>query len=192
MHVIIGLGNPGSEYDGTRHNIGFSVVNALSAIHKIKFREGRGDFLYASGWQQGEQFLLVKPMTYMNNSGIAVKEIVEQHGVSIKDLLVVVDDFQLPLGSLRIRLTGSDGGHNGLASIIYLLESDTFPRLRCGIRSDAMPKDKNKLRNFVLAQFDTSETEQVKKMIQNASDAVLTVMRQGLRQAMNEFNNITT
>ena len=165
MHAIIGLGNPGSEYDGTRHNIGFTVVDKLAKKFDADFHAGRGEFVSTSFRVKGEQVLLVKPLTYMNNSGVAVKEILEQHHLLLEELLVVVDDFQLPLGTLRLRTKGSDGGHNGLASIIYQLESDEFPRLRCGIQSEAMPKNKNMMADFVLSPFEEKEQDKVKKMI---------------------------
>ena len=101
MHAIIGLGNPGSEYDGTRHNVGFTVVDNLAEKFDASFRAGKGEFVSASCRLKGEQILLVKPLTYMNNSGVAVKEILEQHHLLLEELLVVVDDFQLSLGTLR-------------------------------------------------------------------------------------------
>ena len=190
MHAIIGLGNPSSEYDGTRHNIGFTVVDKLAEKFDADFHAGRGEFVSASCRLKGEQVLLVKPLTYMNNSGVAVKEILEQHQLWLEELLVVVDDFQLPLGMLRLRTKGSDGGHNGLASIMYQLESDEFPRLRCGIQSESMPKNKNKMADFVLSSFEKKEQDKVKKMIELASDAVITTVLQGMQVAMNKVNTV--
>ncbi len=188
MQVIVGLGNPGSEYEGTRHNIGFAVVDALAKKLDLTFHPGRGEYLLASSKRYEEEIVLVKPLTYMNNSGMAVKEIVERYDVLLEQLLVIVDDFHLPLGSLRLRLKGSDGGHNGLASIIYQLESDAFPRLRCGIKSELMPKKKKEMTSFVLAPFEHEEQEHVRTMINQARDAAIVTETQGLQAAMNRFN----
>jgi PTH1 family peptidyl-tRNA hydrolase len=124
----------------------------------------------------------------MNQSGLAVMEIKEEFGATADQFLVVCDDFQLPLGQLRLRLSGSDGGHNGLYSIIYHLQSDEFPRLRCGIASPAMPKEKNLLADFVLEQFSKAERPEVDTMIAKAKDACLLAVTEGMAKSMNEFN----
>lgn len=188
MFFIIGLGNPGSEYEGTRHNIGFAVIDALAETLNVNLRGGHGE--YAIGWKETEngKVALVKPMTYMNNSGIAVREIIEWYKISPQDILVVTDDFQLPLGSLRIRLKGSDGGHNGLYSIIYHLQSNEFPRLRCGIASETMPKNKKEMPDFVLSPFQKQEYAIVREMISSAQSAVNVAAANGIETAMNRFN----
>ena len=188
MQAIIGLGNPGSEYEGTRHNIGFAVVERLAQTLRLEFRAGRGEYLLAEKMLSGEKIVLVKPVTYMNGSGVAAKEIVDRYELPLSQLLVVADDVHLPVGSLRIRPEGSDGGHNGLASIIYQLESQAFPRLRCGIGSATVQVRKGELSEFVLSLFDVDERTGVESMIDLAADAALTVALQGLQAAMNRFN----
>ncbi|MGH2568737.1 MAG: aminoacyl-tRNA hydrolase, partial [Bacteroidota bacterium] len=119
---FIGLGNPGSQYDGTRHNIGFDVVDSLAGALKIRFKPGTGEYLEARGFFGDTEVGLAKPLTYMNNSGSAVMEIQERYHLPLDRLLIICDDFWLPLGTLRLRTKGSDGGHNGLYSIIYHLQ----------------------------------------------------------------------
>jgi PTH1 family peptidyl-tRNA hydrolase len=181
VRAIIGLGNPGSEYDGTRHNIGFAVLDELAAHYKIGFRAGRGEYSYATNGD----CLLVKPMTYMNNSGIAVKEVLDWFKLAARDLLVVFDDFHLPLGSLRLREKGSPAGHNGLASIIWHLNSDEFPRLRCGIGHETNPADKA---DFVLSRFDRQELETVQKMVAAACDIAVIAAEQDFRSALDHLS----
>ena len=188
MFVIVGLGNPGSEYEGTRHNLGFAVIDALAKKLGVNFRPGRGEFVIGFSNTGDKEIALLKPLTYMNNSGIAVKEIVEWYKTSLNDLLVVTDDFHLPLGTLRMRLKGSDGGHNGLYSVIYQLQSDEFPRMRCGIGSESMPKNKKEIADFVLSPFEKQEREIVQDLIQRAQEAALVTATDGIETAMNRFN----
>jgi PTH1 family peptidyl-tRNA hydrolase len=188
MFFVIGLGNPGSRYSGTRHNVGFAVVDLLAQHLQLSFKAGRGEFLIANGNVEGTSLVIVKPLTYMNQSGLAVQEVQEEFGAVPEQLLVVCDDFQLPLGQLRLRLRGSDGGHNGLTSIIYHVQSDGFPRLRCGIASSSMPPEKNLLANFVLEEFVPEERPVVDQMIERAKTACLFVFTAGMATAMNEFN----
>lgn len=188
MHAIIGLGNPGSEYEGTRHNLGFDVVDALCRRLRVGFRAGKGEYLVAQSSYRGTSLTLVKPLTYMNNSGIAVQDIVERFTEGCESLLVVCDDFQLPFGKIRIRPKGSDGGHNGLYSIIYHLQRHDFPRLRCGIATEAMPKRKTEMAQFVLSPFAKEESSAVADMIDRAADAALTFVHEGIEAAMNRFN----
>jgi len=188
--AVIGLGNPGYEYEGTRHNIGFAVVDALAEETGLLLSGGRGEYLIGRKMLAGENFLLVKPLTYMNNSGSAVIEIVDYFKIELSQLLVVLDDIQLPLGTLRIRLQGSSGGHNGLYSIIYHLSSEQFPRLRCGIGSPLAPRMKKQMADFVLSGFDRSEKGSVHQMILNARDAVLMAAREGTQSAIERYNGL--
>jgi PTH1 family peptidyl-tRNA hydrolase len=188
MFFVIGLGNPGRRYTGTRHNIGYEVVDLLAQELRIPFKPGRGEYLIAEGNFRNQPLAMVKPVTYMNESGLALSEIREQFAAGNQDLLVVCDDFQLPLGQLRLRLRGSDGGHNGLYSIIYHLQTEEFPRLRCGIASATMPNDKSRMADFVLEQFSQQEASVVKEMIPLAKDACLCALTEGLTMAMNIFN----
>lgn len=188
MFFVFGLGNPESRYSGTRHNVGFEVVDCLARELQLPFKAGRGEFLIAQGNVRDQQLAVVKPLTYMNESGLAVMEIQEQYELQQDHMLVVCDDSQLPLGQLRLRLSGSDGGHNGLCSIIYHLQSDDFPRLRCGIASPTMPSEKSLLADFVLQKFTPEEQPVAQKMIECAKDACLSACTEGLTTAMNVFN----
>ncbi len=187
MYAIIGLGNPGSEYVGTRHNLGFRVIDALCKKFNLR-TAGEGDYLIGKTSYRGKHVYLVKPLTYMNNSGTAAEDIVRRYGISLQQMLVVCDDFQLPLGTLRLRPKGSDGGHNGLFSIIDQLGSKDFARLRCGIATEKMPKKKSEMAQFVLSTFDSDEEPIVKEMTGRARDAALSFITGGIDTTMNKFN----
>jgi PTH1 family peptidyl-tRNA hydrolase len=186
--LVVGLGNPGTQYAGTRHNAGFMVVEALARRAGARFRPGRGEFWYAAAGQEDETLFLMEPVTYMNRSGTAVVQALEHFGLPVSALVVVVDDFALPLGALRIRTGGTDGGHNGLASVIYHLASDQFVRLRCGIRREVMPP-KELTAEFVLSRFDVAEGPVVEEMVGRAADAVQEVQRSGAERAMALYNS---
>lgn len=188
MVVVVGLGNPGTEYATTRHNVGFRVLDTLSGRWKRPFRGGKGEYLIAPGDIAGHEVALVKPLTYMNNSGEAVADVLERLETAQASLLVVLDDFALPLGALRLRPRGSDGGHNGLYSVIVSLGTEEIPRLRCGIgRSDqASGRD---MADFVLSPFEKNERETADEMILRAADAVTECVIGGLASAMNRFNS---
>jgi len=188
VRIIVGLGNPGSEYTFTRHNVGFSVIDAIAEKTGAVMKPGKGEYLYGSIRVNGQPVLLIKPMTYMNNSGIAVQEVVEYYHTTREELLVILDDFSLPLGSIRIRERGSDGGHNGLYSIIYQLRSEDIPRLRCGIATETMPTEKWKMSDFVLTRFDRSEQSRAEQMILDARDAALMIASGEIRNAITLYN----
>lgn len=188
MYTIVGLGNPGSEYEGTRHNVGFFVIDELCKRTRSRLRAGRGEYLVSECKLGGRNVCLIKPLTYMNNSGLAVLDAIGQSGTAVEKMLVVSDDFQLPLGKLRIRPRGSDGGHNGLYSIIYQLQTEDFPRLRCGIQSESVPKEKDRMAQFVLEPFDRNERAGAQQMIDRAASAVTTFVLEGIEVAMNRFN----
>ncbi|HAL55664.1 MAG TPA: aminoacyl-tRNA hydrolase [Bacteroidetes bacterium] len=192
MQYIIGLGNPGSRYKGSRHNVGFEVVDAVASRLRLVLREGKGDYLIAEGSFDGGDVVLIKPLTYMNGSGSAVLDVRERFDAPLEQLLLVCDDFQLPLGMLRLRTTGSDGGHNGLYSVIYHLQSESFPRLRCGIASASVPGDKSLMAEFVLEQFTKEEQPAATAMINKAADACLFLLQHGLTKTMNAFNTKQT
>jgi PTH1 family peptidyl-tRNA hydrolase len=176
--AIVGLGNPGTQYRDTRHNVGFMVVEELCRRFRIALKPGKGDYLIGRATLEGTDLHLAAPMTYMNNSGAAVADILERFRIAHRELLVVVDDFALPLGTLRFRLKGSDGGHNGLASILYMLNSNEFPRLRCGIGTASMPP-KSEMAAFVLSRFEPDEVPAVKEMVMRAADACVEFARTG-------------
>ena len=187
---MVGLGNPGARYEHTRHNIGFLVIDELLSRWKKRLRPGKGEYLLARADYAGEEVLLIKPLTFMNNSGIAVRDILDREGLGPQHLLVVCDDFALPPGVLRLRSRGSDGGHNGLASIIMELQNDDFPRLRCGIQLEGMPP-KDAMADFVLTAFGDTERETVRTMITRAADAVQELVVSGIGRAMNIYNTNT-
>lgn len=196
MKLIIGLGNPGSKYEVTRHNIGFIALDQFASYLNIKFTAGKGDWFEAKGKIGNEDLYLIKPATYMNNSGIAVKEFIEKHKTEftaeteesdLKNILTVVDDFQIPLGMIRVRKSGSDGGHNGLSSLIYHLDSDKFPRMRIGIGKEEVPA-KEEFIDFVLGIFEKEEIEIIKKMIPVYIDCMKSFVTDGLTKTMNNYN----
>lgn len=187
---VVGLGNPGMQDASTRHNVGFSVVAALSRALHARMADGRGDFLFSDCTVDHRRLILTVPMTYMNESGTAVAQMMEQFNITPSELLVVLDDFQLPLGTLRIRHEGSDGGHNGLASVIYHLQTERIPRLRVGIAGVTCPAEERKelMAGYVLSPFEKEEEPMAEKMVAHACDAVDALSRHGIEFAMNNFN----
>jgi PTH1 family peptidyl-tRNA hydrolase len=189
VKLIVGLGNPGSKYELTRHNIGFIIADFFAESLNISFKAGKGEWLEAKGRIGDEDVYLLKPLTYMNNSGIAILEFMEKTGADIKDVLIIVDDFQIPLGMIRVRKDGSDGGHNGLSSIIYHLNSDDFPRMRIGIgKNEALKKEE--FIDFVLGNFDKDEIENIKKLMPDYLKCIRSFITDGLTITMNSFNRM--
>lgn len=185
--LLTGLGNPGDEYADTRHNIGFRIIDVIADRLPSRRVRHAGECLLSSVKVGGATVLLCKPLTYMNNSGRAVAEMLSRYDISIENVLVMVDDFALPLGKLRLRGSGSDGGHNGLYSVIMELGTNAFPRLRCGIGSEVMPP-KEKIADFVLSPFEKDERPEATAMAERAAEAALEFARSGLASAMNKFN----
>lgn len=183
MHAVIGLGNPGVEYEATRHNMGFQVVDSLAG-GSADF-ENRGSYVFRGGRIGGRRVLLAKPLTFMNRSGLAVARLLDDFPFDIDRMLVVSDDANLPLGRIRLRARGGDGGQKGLRSIIECLGSEEFQRLRLGIGA---PVHADHLADFVLAPFGEDEREAVEDMVARAVDSVRTWMSDGIEQAMERFN----
>jgi PTH1 family peptidyl-tRNA hydrolase len=186
MLAVIGLGNPGSEYANTRHNVGFRVIDAVAEKLRIRLKSGKGDYFIGEKDLAQNKAILVKPLTYMNNSGLAVLDIVQRFSLQTNELLVVCDDFNIPFGTLRLRMNGSDGGHNGLYSIIYHLGSMEFPRLRCGIGHEN--KKGQDLADFVLSPFDEAEKPDLRKMEAFARDIVISAAAEGYQGALERLN----
>jgi PTH1 family peptidyl-tRNA hydrolase len=186
--IVVGLGNPGAQYEETRHNVGFMVLRALCARLRTHLVAGRGEYNLARTSLGSQELILLEPLTYVNNSGFAVQQALEEFSTAQENLLVVVDDFALPLGTLRLRPFGSDGGHNGLGSIIFALASDRFPRLRCGIAQES-PPSKEVMRFFVLSPFESGERQAAAAMIERAAEAVLGFVAEGITLAMSRFNS---
>jgi peptidyl-tRNA hydrolase, PTH1 family len=183
LKAIFGLGNPGPRYRGTRHNVGFDVLDELGRRAKVDFESAPADALIAR-IRTDPPVLLGKPLTYMNRSGQAVGELVRYFRIEVADVLVVVDEAQLPLGRLRARAGGSAGGHNGLKSVIEHLGSD-FARLRLGVGRGEQHRD---LANHVLAKFEKAEAAEVERMIARAADAAATFVSSGIAVVMNRYN----
>lgn len=183
---VIGLGNIGQKYADTRHNLGFRVLNLISDRWKIRPRPGSGDFYALEKDIDGNKIKLIWPTTYMNNSGRAVSQVIEQYVVPLDEILVVYDDYNLPLGQLRIRSGGSDGGHNGMASIIYHLATEKIARLRLGI--GPIPAGVDPV-EFVLGTFDADDAEIVEKMLEKSAAAILYSLNNRLEEAMAIYNN---
>lgn len=185
MKLIVGLGNPGPRYRHTRHNVGFEVVDCLAARWRAEFSRERHRALMAEASVQGCKVVLLKPLTYMNRSGECLRSALDYSETALEDVLVVVDDVNLPLGRLRLRGEGSAGGHNGLRSIISHLGSEAFPRLRLGVGAQGPGGD---LADHVLSTFRADERPEVLKAVERAADAVETWMTQGMAAAMNAYN----
>jgi PTH1 family peptidyl-tRNA hydrolase len=181
--VALGLGNPDGRYSSTRHNLGKEIISDLAEKLHIALNAGRGNFHF--GLDETRDFCLAVSTVYMNVSGVSARQVVEQMGIEPQDLLVVCDDFNLPLGAVRIRKRGSDGGHNGLASIIYQLATEDFPRLRLGIGPVPAGTDPA---DFVLSEFARNEREAVNRLKELASEALLAIVAGGIDKAMNTFN----
>ena len=187
MKLIVGLGNPGAEYERSRHNIGWLVADAFARKFRIALDEHEKNAMTGSGRVAGGSVMVAKPLTYMNLSGDAVRLLVNSYLESTDDLMVVYDDIDLPLGKLRIRPSGSSGTHNGMRSIVESLATERFPRLRCGVRG-ADYAEGARLRDYVLDDFTTADAPAVETMIGRAVDALVLFCRDDLRRAMNEFN----
>ena len=180
--MIAGLGNPGRSYTGTRHNVGFEVADELARRAGVTFESAPADAIVAR-WRTADT-LIAKPLTFMNLSGHAIGELLRYFKIDLPDLLVIVDEVQLPLGKLRARARGSAGGHNGLKSVIADL-GEEFARLRLGVgRGD----DRRDLADHVLARFDKEEAAEVERMTMRAADAAETFITSGIETVMNRFN----
>jgi PTH1 family peptidyl-tRNA hydrolase len=185
MQIIVGLGNPGSEYEGTKHNIGFEVVQALAKENSIKLNKRLHFSIFGKGRILGKEVMLVLPQTYMNLSGKAVSEACSVSTKDISDLVVVCDDINIELGRIRLKPSGSAGGHKGLSSIISTLGSDDFARLRVGIATDIHKGD---ITNYVLSPFKRKEMRNVTHVVSLAGEAITTMAEEGIEAAMTKFN----
>ena len=186
MKVVVGLGNPGREYEMTRHNIGFLVLDELAARSGLSFRRSwRFPARIAKGSIGGESVWLIKPQTFMNRSGWAVEPILRKKKVRVQDLFLVYDEVALDWGALRLRARGSAGGHNGVQSVLDSLDDGAFGRIRVGIGSKP---DKVSLADHVLGPFSEAEMQELGRVVGRAADAVEAACREGVERAMNSFN----
>lgn len=190
--LIVGLGNPEPKYDQTRHNIGFAAVDTISRAWQIPLLENRkfqGVFGEGRG-PQGDKIRLLKPLTYMNLSGQAIRSVTDWYKLSRTSVLVIYDDMDLPLGKIRLRLSGSAGGHNGMKSAIAHLSTQSFPRLRIGIGrpQGASSIDDPTAVSHVLGRFSSTETQLMSEVLQVVVEAVELSLKQGVEKAMNRYN----
>ncbi len=183
MKIIVGLGNPGHKYKQTRHNLGFMVVEELASRYEIEKEESRYDAIIGHIRIDRHKILLVKPLTYMNLSGRAVRPLVRFYKLNLADLLVIYDDMDLELGKLRVRKSGGTGGHKGITSITDSLSSQEFPRIRAGIGRPEFDTI-----NWVLGKFSPDEKPYIDAMVIKAADAAESWVKHGIERAMNEYN----
>jgi PTH1 family peptidyl-tRNA hydrolase len=188
-YLIVGLGNPGPRYENTRHNVGFKVAERLAERLDLGFHAGKGEYLLASGAtvvRPNAEAMIMKPLTFMNNSGWAVRQVVDYFRIRLQHVLIIFDDFQLPFGKLRLRSRGSDGGHNGMASVIQHLGSHEVPRLRLGIGNEFY---KGETVKHVLSSFSKEEQELTAAFYDRAAEAAISFINDGVLPTMNLFNS---
>lgn len=182
---MFGLGNPGEKYEKTRHNAGFLVIDAFAKRHRIEVKQYRYESLLGRVKIKEREVLLVKPLTYMNLAGVAMKQVLHSCRIGVEDILVINDDADLELGRIKISRKGGDAGHLGVRSVIEALGSRDFPRLRVGI---GRPDEGISLREYVLEEFTPEEWEVMQKVFPRAAEAVETIILEGIERAMSSFN----
>jgi PTH1 family peptidyl-tRNA hydrolase len=183
--LIVGLGNPGEEYESTAHNLGFLVIDRIAARNGIRVGRKDSRALVGHGTLAGKKVLLVKPQTFMNVSGPSVRALMAKNEIPVQDLVVVYDELDLPWKSLRIRPSGSAAGHRGVASVIESVGSQDFPRVRLGIHGGRRSKDGA---NIVLAQLKRAHKEELDELLDYASEAVESIIAEGVEKSMTKFN----
>ncbi|MDR2558491.1 MAG: aminoacyl-tRNA hydrolase [Oscillospiraceae bacterium] len=184
--IICGLGNPGTRYENTRHNCGFMALDILAGQEGFKIKKLKFKSLTALETIDGVKCFLMKPTTFMNRSGEALTAAMEFYKINPQNVIVIFDDYSLPLGSVKIRRSGSDGGHNGIKSIILESNSDNFPRVKIGI--DRPPHHDFPLKDWVLSPFKKNEGEKLEASLERAAQAVRLMIKSGVDKAMNDFN----
>ena len=185
MYLIVGLGNPEEEYARTRHNMGFDVINKLSKKLSIKVNKNKFNSLYGTGTINGEKIVLVKPQTYMNLSGEAVRDFKNFYKVSQENIIIIHDDLDIEPGIIKIRKKGGPGTHNGMKSVVHEIQTEEFPRIRIGIGN---PEYKNDLLNYILTKIPEEEYIVLEGAIKNAANAIEEIINNGIESAMNKFN----
>lgn len=185
MRCILGIGNPSVKYTRNRHNAGFLILDTFAASKSLEFIAAKGDYFFVLGKHKNESYLLIKPTTYVNKSGQAASQVVEEYKIELFDFLVVCDDINIKTGEIRIRRSGGDGGHNGLASIIYNFNSDQFPRLRIGISNDF---SEGQLSSYVLSDFNMDE-EKILSTVTKKSILLIEEFIEGGYEAMLNANS---
>lgn len=185
MYIIVGLGNPEVDYANTRHNMGFNVINKIAKQYNIEINKKKFNSEYQTAIIEGEKVVLVKPQTYMNNSGEAVVEFVNFYKIELDKLVVIYDDIDIEPGRIRIRKSGSPGSHNGMKSIIQYINNDKFPRIRVGI---GKPQEHIDMISHVIGAVPESEKELLNVGTDKAKEALIELIKKGVDSAMNKFN----
>ena len=182
MKLIVGLGNPGTKYSKTKHNFGFWIIDQLVSKRSLKYKPGKGDFIFA----KNQECVFVKPTTYVNDSGLAIKNILNYYDqISIDDLIIIYDDIDINLGKIKFRFKGTDGGHKGIQSIIYHLKTDIFHRLRIGIATDMSMRPSE---DYVLKPFPKKYSKVVDEVIIHSIEGIDYYLKFGIEKTMNNFN----
>ena len=185
MYLIIGLGNPEEEYSKTRHNMGFNTINKLAKKYNIEINKNKFQGLYETAIIEGQKIVLIKPQTYMNLSGNCIKEFVNFYKIKNENILVIYDDMDIEPGTIKIRKKGSSGGHNGMKSIIQLLGTEEFPRIRVGI---GRPEHSGDEVNYVIGAIPEEEIPKLEEGTEKAKEAIIEILKNGIDSAMNKFN----
>ena len=185
MYLIIGLGNPEEEYSKTRHNMGFNAINKIADQYGIKVNKSKFQGLYESAIIEGKKVMLIKPQTYMNLSGECIKQFVDFYKIPNEDILVIYDDMDIEPGKIKIRKKGGAGGHNGMKSIIQMLGTEEFPRIRIGI---GRPEHNGDEINYVIGAIPGEEIPKLEEGVEKAKDAVIEILKNGIDSAMNKLN----
>lgn len=187
MYLIVGLGNPGRKYDGTRHNVGYAVIDSLAKYLGVELDKLKFKGIFTKTNYKNEKIILLKPETYMNASGDSVQSFIDYFGIDIKNVIVIVDDIDIKFGTVRIRKNGSAGTHNGLKSIVQRTGKTDFPRIKVAVNHKPSYMD---LADFILSKFSASEQKVISKEIEIARDAILEIIEKDIDSSMNKYNPI--
>ncbi len=186
MYIVVGLGNPGTRYQETRHNVGFKTIDILSAQLNIDIIKKRFGGHTGEGSFEGSKIILLKPQTYMNLSGESVYEAASWYKIPLSRIILVYDDVDLPVGKIRVKPNGSAGTHNGMRSVVGCMQSENIPRVRIGIGAPGIREFD--LGDYVLGRFSADEKPEMEKSLENAAEAVKVIIKDGIEAAMNRFN----